>query len=322
MTRSAVLTIALFALLAVPAWGAGGPVAGYDSGGAGVTARGLDVRYVTGKARGGTVVMAIERRGGQVLRSRYLRGSWFVPAAAYDGSTTGLAATGGTLVLTAERTAYPARHSEFLALETTRLRRVATIDLRGDFSLDAVSPDGSRLYFIQVLSDTRYAVRAYDFARGRLLADPVVDPAEPDEPLRGGPVARALSRDARWAYTLYDGNGEHPFIHALDTMRGRAKCIDLDGLAGRDDLIDMRLAVAGDGTVLVRDAGRPLYAVDARTFAVRGARAAAPARPVPPAQDDGLGWAGPAVGLALLGLLALFAVRAGGGRFALVRRMR
>jgi hypothetical protein len=310
MRRFAILTIALFALLAAPARGAGGPVVGYDAGGVGVTARGLTVRYVTGRARGGTLVMAIERRGGQILRTRYLTGSWFVSAAAYDGSTTGLAATAGMLVLAGERKGYPARHSEFVVLEPTRLRRVATIRLRGDFSLDAISPDGNRLYFVQVLSDTRYAVRAYDFARGRLLPDPVVDPAEPDEPLRGGPIARALSRDARWAYTLYDGDGEHPFIHALDTMRGRAKCIDLDGLARRDDLIDMRLTLAGDGTVLVRDAGRTLYAVDPRTFAVREPRPAAPARPAPP-DDAGLGWAAPVAGLALLGLLAAFAISVG-----------
>jgi hypothetical protein len=313
MTRSAVLTIALFALLAVPAWGAGGPVAGYDSGGAGVTARGLDVRYVTGKARGGTVVMAIERRGGQVLRSRYLRGSWFVPAAAYDGSTTGLAATGGTLVLTAERTAYPARHSEFLALETTRLRRVATIDLRGDFSLDAVSPDGSRLYFIQVLSDTRYAVRAYDFARGRLLADPVVDPAEPDEPLRGGPVARALSRDARWAYTLYDGNGAHPFVHALDTSSATAVCVDLDQLGGRDDLWSMRLRTGANGAVVVQGDAGPILTVDPHSFAVRDATLSAPAPR--PARDDGDGGIsalaiGPiAAALALVAAVAMLARR-------------
>jgi hypothetical protein len=321
MSRFAILTIALFALLAAPARGAGPtPVAGYSSGGAGVTARGLGVRYVTATARPGTVVMAIERRGGAVLQSRYLRGRWFVPTAAYDGAGTGLAATGGTLVLTAERTAYPAAHSAFAVLETTRLRRVATIRLRGDFSLDAISPDGSRLYFIQILSNTRYAVRAYDFSDGKLLRKPVVDPAEPDEPLRGSPMARTLSPDARWAYTLYDGNGTHPFIHALDTARGTAKCIDLDGLAGRDDLINMRLSVAGDGTVLVRDAGRTLYTVNPRTFAVHEPRPAAPARPAPPPRDNnGLGWAGPAAGLALLALLGLFAVRAGGVRFAPMR---
>jgi hypothetical protein len=130
-------------------------------------------------------------------------------------------------------------------------------------------------------------------------------------------MARALSYDARWAYTLYDGNGTHPFVHALDTERGRAKCIDLDQLAGRDDLIDMRLTIAGDGTVLVRDSSsRPILAVDPRTFAVRTPRPAAPARSSPPAPDESTSWLGPAAGLALLALLIALALRAGRARMA------
>jgi hypothetical protein len=237
-----------------------------------------------------------------------------VPAVDFDGTTAGLTADGGTLILTAERTTYPAKHSEFLVLETTHLRRIQTIRLHGDFSLDAVSPDGSRLYFIQVRSSTRYLVRAYDYARGRLLPDPVVDPAD-KEPLRGGPLSRAMSRDGRWAYTLYDGNSLHPFIHALDTERGVAKCIDLDDLAGRPDLFDMRLKMGGEGTLLVLDTNRRArFAIDTSTWAVHAVRVAAPAptpaRPAPP-KDTGLGWAGPVAGLALLALLATFAIRVG-----------
>src|SRR3954470_19089440 len=111
MSRFAILTITLFALLAAPARGAGGPVAGYDPLGQ-VTTRGLGVRYAALPAHNGTVATAIERSGGQILKTRYLHGRWFVPAAAYDGSTTGLTATGGTLILTAPRTQYPAKHSE------------------------------------------------------------------------------------------------------------------------------------------------------------------------------------------------------------------
>jgi hypothetical protein len=319
MRRYIALTIAVFSLVAAPAAGAGGPIVGFDAGAAGVTSRGLGVRYVAERAHGGTLVMAIERRGGRVLQTRFLHRRLFVSAVAFDGSSTGLAARGGPLVLAAPRKGFPARHSEFVVLETSRLRPVATFGLRGDFSLDAISPDGGRLYFIQTFSGTRYAVRAYDFGRRSLLPEPVVDPAEADEPMQGTPMARVLSHDARWAYTLYDGNGTHPFIHALDTMRGRAKCVDLDGLAGRHDLIDMRLTVARDGTVLVRDAGsRPLFAVDPRTFAVRVPRPAAPA-PAPVADDGGTPWLAPVAGVALLALLAFVAVRAGGGRFAPAR---
>ena len=46
--------------------------------------------------------------------------------------------------------------------------------------------------------------------------------------MRGQPLTRATSPDGRWAYTLYDGAGKEPFIHALDTSTRSARCIDLD----------------------------------------------------------------------------------------------
>ena len=45
--------------------------------------------------------------------------------------------------------------------------------------------------------------------------------------MSGIPVTRMPSMDGRWAYTLYD-NGRHSFVHALDTARRTAVCIDLD----------------------------------------------------------------------------------------------
>ena len=51
--------------------------------------------------------------------------------------------------------------------------------------------------------------------------------------MAGFPQTRATSPDGRWAYTLYEpAERDHPaFIHALDTKRGTAVCIDLDPLA-------------------------------------------------------------------------------------------
>jgi hypothetical protein len=311
MTRSVVLTIALFALLAAPARGDGKAFLGGDAGPQGVTARGTAARYLTQQVPGGTLVLSVDRSGGRILASRFLRERVAVTQVAYDGAATGLSADGTTLVLSKARTAFPQRRSDFVVLDPARLQIVSRLGLRGDFTLDAISPDGRILYLVETLSTARYQVRAFDRRTGHLRRAPVVDRSEPDEPLTGGPFARATSHDGRWAYTLYDGNGKHPFIHALDTVRGEAKCIDLDGLAGRTDFIDMRLTVSGHGTVLVHDAGiRPLYAVNPRTFAVTEPRAAAPTRPArEPAPDGGLGWAGPVAGLALLGLLAAFALR-------------
>jgi hypothetical protein len=123
-----------------------------------------------------------------------------------------------------------------------------------------------------------------------------------------------MSHDGRWAYTLYDGNARHPFIHALDTARGRAKCIDLDALAGRQDLMDLRVAVTRDGSMVVRDGSEPVLAVDPTTFVVHAPRPTAPATPPPAPDGGGTGWLGPVAGAALLALLAALALRAGNRR--------
>jgi hypothetical protein len=77
-----------------------------------------------------------------------------------------------------------------------------------------------------------------------------------------------MSADGRWAYTLYDGGGATPFVHALDTVARSAHCIDLDSLAGTD-LSRLRLAVVGGGKQLQIRGGRGgTISVDLRTFRV------------------------------------------------------
>jgi hypothetical protein len=315
MIRSALLTVVLLVVSAAPALAAGGPAAGTDVGKAGVTAPGLASRYTALRARGGTMVTEVERRGGRVVATRFVSGRLVVPAVARDGSATGLSGDGGTLVLATPR-AFGRAHSGFVVFDAHQLTIATRIRLHGDFTLDAISPDGGTLYLIEPTSrrdQTRYRVRAYDIVAGRLRPGEIVDPAEADEPMRGNPVARALSADGRWAYTLYDGaNGPHPFIHALDTVAGRAKCIDLDGLS-TDDVYSMGLRTGRDGGLIVGplDGGRPVLTVDTRTWAVRRAGAVAPAAPVVASGDGGAGWVWPVVGVAVLGLLAFVALRVG-----------
>jgi hypothetical protein len=71
------------------------------------------------------------------------------------------------------------------------------------------------------------------------------------------------------AYTLYDGGGAQPFIHALDTARATARCIDITGLEPAA-LPRLRLHL-GDGgrLVTVVDRARTLASVDTRTLSVR-----------------------------------------------------
>ncbi|MEX2105456.1 MAG: hypothetical protein WD810_01010, partial [Solirubrobacterales bacterium] len=317
------LPIVLLALAgcAVAAPGAAADGASITASASGVTLSGSQYRYVAlspGRRHRVTVVARIDLKGGRVGRWWYLPGGYYVPAVAYDRSAGGLSADGRTLVLTQLPRAFPPKATRFAVLDTDlHLRHprragqrrppgaVTRVDLDGDFSFDAISPDGSTIYLIHNLHPpgrpAGYEVRALDTASWRLLPKPIVDPDEPDERMQGLPITRTSSADGRWAYTLYDGNGKEPFIHALDTVGGRAVCVDLPQLEDRRDpfllfLLKMRLAQAGrELVVFSRSPGQgnppspPLLGVDTRTFAVH--------RPAPAAGAPRGGGGGGGVGV-------------------------
>jgi hypothetical protein len=198
---------------------------------------------------------------GRVVGAAVVARRWDVPVVAYDGTSGGLSADGRTLVLMQPARRIPRRVSRFSVVDTRRLTRRQTIVLARDWSFDAISPDGATLYLTQTLNAraTRYAVRAYDLGARRLIHEPVVDPSEPDEPLRGWPVTRTTGPDGRWEYTLYLG-GPEPFIHALDTVRRTSICIDLPKrIAKAKRIWDLDLKLRGDRIAVV-DRGKVLAA--------------------------------------------------------------
>lgn len=272
-----------------PAGADGLPVGGVEVGPSGVTRPAYEVRYVALRAGPDTLVARVEQEGGRVLGTRLLSGRFTIPAVAFDGTAAGLSADGRTLVLIRPRRAFPQQETSLAVIGTARLRLQETITLAGDFSFDAISPDGSLLYLVQYIAPrdpTRYVVRGYDLERGRLLPEPVVDPKVFGDVMRGYPVTRAVSPDGRWAYTLYDGGGGHPFVHALDTSEGTAACIAVEALAGRSDLMDARLAVAEGGSEIRVVAGAETVAViDAVSLRLSEPSLQAPASPV--LTDDG-----------------------------------
>ena len=114
------------------------------------------------------MVERIRMAGGQVIEAAFVTGTFTIPAVAYDGSAAGLSGDRHTLVLIEPRRSFPRTTTSLLVLRAPSLAQRALIRLRGDFSFDAVSPDGSRLFLIQYLSPTdptRYAVRGFDWAR-------------------------------------------------------------------------------------------------------------------------------------------------------------
>jgi hypothetical protein len=303
MRRIPVLGLALAAsvVAASTARADGLPVLGVDVGPDGVAVPGGESRYVTLPAGRDTILARVATVGGGVEVYRTLRGSYTIPAVAYDGSADGLAADGKTLVLIEPRETFPRARTRLAVLDPRNLRTRDLVDLRGDYSFDALSPRGKLLYLVHYVSardPSRYEVRAYDLGAGRLLPKPIVDPHEAGEAMRGAPITRATSPDGRWAYTLYDGAGKEPFVHALDTTGRTARCIDLEMLAGRDDLFRLRLTLGRGGrTLTVHRGGEALAAIDTTTFAAREP-VVAPAPPPRPAPDGGFPWLAIASGAA------------------------
>jgi hypothetical protein len=141
--------------------------------------------------------------------------------------------------------------SRFLVVSLPRLKVVRTISLPGFFSFDALSPDAPRLYLIQFARSgdvTHYIVRGYDMRTNWLLPGRIVDRIEKDEKTMAGyAITRATSVGGRWAYTLYQKPSGEPFVHALDTVRGVAYCIDLPRHRA---LYDMVLSLRNGGRTL------------------------------------------------------------------------
>jgi hypothetical protein len=269
--RALILFAAVIAACALPLSAAadGLPVLGIDVGSDGVTAAGSPDRYVTVKAGRMTLVERIARNGGRVRGLTRVPGNFTIPAVAYDASASGLSTDGSTLVLIEPRASFPRQVTTFALLDARRLRLERTIRLRGDFSFDAVSPHGRTMFLINYTSPadpTRYSVRAYDLLANTLLPNPVRDPAERSDAMRGAPITRLLSVDGRWAYTLYDGAGGTPFVHALDTSTRRAHCIDLPMLAGRNNLWSLRFTREPHAQLRIGTPGEALALVNTTSF--------------------------------------------------------
>jgi hypothetical protein len=313
MRRVTVITCCGLALAAAPAAAAGGPVSPVQ-GGAGVSTPGGEDSFIAvGAGRGETVVMRVRRADASVRRSAVIAGSFGVPGVTYDGINTGLSADGGTLVLAQSVNRFPARTTKIQVLDARTLRPRRQIVLPSMVTVDAISPNGRWMYFVDYKDGgiSQYDVRAYDLQRGRLLRKPIIDPRDPAEKLQGVPLTRVQSAEGRWAYTLY--SGEKPFIHALDTEGRTAVCIDVPSIPD-SNLGSVKLALSGD-RLTVESGGTPLALVDLKSFKVtKPAAAAATAAPRPPAKPAQSGDGGPpwllwTLPLAAFAVLAVLARR-------------
>jgi len=248
-----------------------------------------------------TVVVQIDSRRDRISRWWHLRGAYQVPALTYNGSASGISADGDTLVLSRFSWIYPPRSSGFAILDTDlnlrhpagpgerRPRHAITrVNLRGGFTFHAISPDGSTIYLSEHLA--RYVsgpvrIRALDASSGELLPPTAVGPSARERRTRGVPIARAASLDGHWAYTLYTGYKprrgrlsltRRAFVHALDTVTGRAARIDLRQLDGHVNPFNLALRLRQANQTLTvlsapptAPASRALLAIDTKALEVR-----------------------------------------------------
>ena len=249
--------------------GDGGPGPGVSFGWAGITHG--NMRYVTVPTPSWTTVESIQRRGGKVFGTLNVKGTWGIPLVAYDGTTGGLLPDGRTLLL-ADANAGPYLRSQslFTFVDVKKMRQLQTFALRGDFSYDALSPDGRYLYLIEHTTAkdlTQYRVRAYDLRARRLLPKIVADRHSWGTTMSGTAITRLST--GGWAYTLYGGSSSVPFIHALDTRHVSAVCINMPWKSQPQKIWNYRLRTDGEGNLVVRGPrGRALVTVDRQSFRV------------------------------------------------------
>ena len=158
MILLALAAIALLALVPASAAADGLPAVGIDA--RPLSAPGGDVEYLTKAGKRSTRLIERVRTGG-AQRKRRIPGVFSIPAVAYDSSPSGISANGRRLILISPRTRYPRRRTTFAVVDPKRLSVRRLIHLKGDFSFDAISPDGALMYLIKYdsrnLRSTRFA---------------------------------------------------------------------------------------------------------------------------------------------------------------------
>jgi hypothetical protein len=265
--------IALLALAGAQVAGAVGPALWTVDQ---IAAPGGAVDYVAhfDKKAGSTTIAA--RRGGESRESVALKGRWGFQVVSLAGDAAGLSANGRVLVASTPpaNPAGLAGPSRFTVLRTAPLRVAQSFTLPGSYTVDAVSPDGSKLFLIQhveISGDiSRYRVRAYDLKTHRLLPGVIADKRQAGWTMRGYPLARAATASESSVYTLYQPDGNYPFIHALDTVHASAVCIGLPLSWTGNTLDGAKLTLSDDGSRLVVSGPHidTPVAVDTRTLQI------------------------------------------------------
>jgi DNA-binding beta-propeller fold protein YncE len=215
-----------------------------------------------------TTISVINTSSGATVRTLNIPGSYSTADRGYADSM--LSGDGRWLALREQNT--PAGTTSIALVDTQAGKLVKSIHLRGDFTLDALSPRGTMLYLLEYYQagTSHYNVRAYDLNSNQLLQGSIVDKNDLTEKMQGTALARQVSGDGDMAYTLYiNPVTNKAFIHILwltDTVNNSipfpviARCLDLP--------VGNSSALLHYYTLTLSQDGKTLYAANAALGAI------------------------------------------------------
>ncbi|MGH2933525.1 MAG: YncE family protein [Gaiellaceae bacterium] len=269
MLAKLILALAVVAAFAAPAAAGDGPLF-VSQGGVGIAAGSTRYLPVPSYQSDNTILLSLSTTDATERNQMELVGQWGLPST--PSGADGLSRDGTRLVLS-DVSAGQTSPSLFMIVNPKTMKIVDTITLTGWYSFDAMSPDGTKLYFIDYVQGANsgdlehYVVRAYDLRTNRLLPGRIADRTQKSWVMQGSPVARTKSADGRWVYTLYMNPGGYPFIHALDTVRGVAHCVGLP-LQNQNGIGNLVLGLHGRTLAVHWRSGRPFVNVDTASWRV------------------------------------------------------
>jgi hypothetical protein len=240
-------------------------------GGQGVLSNNGAIRFVASAAGESTLVRAYKTKDGSTLMSQTINGSFGVPMITSSGPGGGMYRDGSTFVL---QSMGSLSTTQFVLLSTADLGIRDQIMLKGTFSFDALSPDGSKLYLVQHTSAQdiqHYIVRGYDLSAHQLLPGRIADKAQKSWVMKGWTIARVTTANGRWAYTLYANPGGFPFVHALDTVRGVAHCVGVpwpQSDSNQSKVFNFQLSLRGKMLVIKQGSGSTYRVVNTTNWHV------------------------------------------------------
>jgi hypothetical protein len=160
------------------------------------------------KAANTTIVRRYDARTGRLRSETTITGTWYAVA---------VSANAHNVALMKYR-----RHGVVAGVADTALRFRRA--LRGNWEIEALSPDRARLFLIHWNRTGGYTLENVDTRSGRLSPTRL---DEADEKMSGFAQTAVATHDGRWLLTLYLKAGGSTFLHALDLQTGLAHCIDL-----------------------------------------------------------------------------------------------